>query len=662
MAGKEFAILWALLLALAIPVRGLAADSPKDPVPMGFISGKVTTTTRQALKDLAVETPARSRGSWSEGEAFACTLTEHRFQCPIPAGKRDARLVSRGFAPSYLWNLEVESRGKVDVGALLFHPGSSLAGWIQVADRSFSLNEVSIELQPEVVGWQGNPAERKRTELRQQSVMAGRNGFFQLAGLSPGQYVLTAKGKGFSPAATQVSIPEGREVVLSEPLFLEPLSKLQVSLDPPARLDGGPWQVEVLRFVPRTNVYETVMRSAAALDGNWLSKPLQAGTYEVVVRDAAGSALYQTVHRLDSSTPPLFIDLDLVPFRGTLTMGGKPIAAALVFGTTNRQPNVRVEADADGRFSGSLPREGLWPVEVLLSGDRKQRAADVEVERLPSGKPDVIEVELPETRLSGQVIARGAPVSEAFVVMMGKEADGRPRREAALRVDREGRFEALGLSPGHVSVRAYDRTRTSKWVDVHLDEDTTAPELRLELGESVAVKGLLTSSYGPAPGGLVVAWAELRDAAPIWLGEVVSGADGSFELSVDARAEALKIVAAVPGCGVEIGRFAVPREPGALLNVACGPARGEILLQGFGPEGFFLHDGAEIPANTLFGILERAGFLGWSEQGSLLRAMPVGPYRLCISSYCKDDELVAGGRLSFTPPVAQNDREETKDQ
>ncbi len=582
-------------------------------------------------------------------------MAGNRFTCPVPEGEIDVRLRSPGFAPVYLWGLKTDGQTPLDAGRVVLQAGASLSGWIVVEDRSSSPGELFVELRPEVIGWQGNPAERKRSELREHRATAGQNGFFQLTGLSPGEYVLTAQRKGLSPARVPVTIPERTEVALAAPLRLEPLATLRVWVTPATGLDGTPWNVEILAAVPRTNVFESVTRSAAALDGGWASAPLQTGTYEIVVRDSAGSDLHRVTQPVDSSTPPLFIELDLVPIRGTLTLGDEPLAATMVFGTTNRQPNVRLDADEEGRFQGYLPREGLWPVEILLAGDRKQRAEDVEVERLASGKPDTIEVKLPDTRIAGRVVARGAPAGDAFVVITRKE-EVHSRREASLRVDRDGRFQALGLSPGPIAVRAYDEKRTSRWIDLRLEEGANPEELLLELGETVVVKGRLASPQGAAAGGLIVAWAELPEGKPIFLGEAVSAADGSFELSADARTQGLKILAVVPGCGAEIALFPIPRAPGETLAIACTPAKGEVLFRGAVSQGLLVHRGASVEANTLFDILERAGLLAWSDKGPVLQGMPLGAYRLCTAGQCSDGELSPGAQLAFPAPVSEGSR------
>lgn len=658
---KPFELRLIVQLLWALPACLFAVDDPASSVPAApppaILSGSLQAEAAHLPKDLTLEVSAkpRSRQGWTAGTDAPCAVADNRFTCPVPAGEIDARLRSPGFAPVYRWGLETDGRNPLDLGRVVLRAGASLSGWIVVEDRSSSPAEVAVELRPEVLGWQGNPAERKRSELREHRATVGQNGFFQLTGLSPGEYVLTAQRKGLSPARVAVTIPERAEAALAAPVRLEPLAPLQVWVTPATGLDGTPWNVEILAAVPRTNVLESVTRSAAALDGSWVSAPLPAGSYEVIVRDAAGSDLHRATQSVGSSTPPLFIELDLVPIRGTLTLGDAPLAATLVFGTTNRQPNVRLDADEEGRFQGYLPREGRWPVEILLAGDRKQRAEDVEVERLASGKPDTIEVKLPDTRIAGRVVSRGAPARDAFVVITRKEEE-HSRREASLRVDREGRFQALGISPGPVAVRAYDEKRTSRWMDLHLEEGAGGSELLLELGETVSVKGRLVTPHGPAAGGLVVAWAELPEGKPIFLGEAVSAADGSFELSADGRSLGLKILAVVPGCGVEIARFPVPRTPAESLAIACTPTKGELLFRGAVSQGLLVHGGASVEANTLFDILERAGLLAWSDQGPLLQGMPLGPYRLCTAGQCRDGELSPGARLAFPSPVSEGSR------
>lgn len=637
-----------LLLSLALSPWSFAREAP----PSGVLSGSLEEARSAPLpREIALEVRAR-RGSsqWDTGAQLACTVSEHRFHCPIPAGETDARLIAPGFAPVYFWGLRATSGQTVDAGRIRLQPGASLSGWVVVDSAPLPPGETSVELRPAVLGWQGNPAERKRSELRHHRATAAPNGFFQVTGVGPGEYRLTAERQGFSPATVPVSISQAGEAGLAEPLRLEPLAPLQVWLSPATHLDGTPWKVELAAAVADTNVYESVAGSSAALDGSWTSQPLSKGTYDLTVRDRSGSILHRSAHEVGSSTPPVSIELDLVPVRGTLTLDGEPLSASLVFGTTSRTPNVRLDADEEGRFQGYLPREGTWALEILLAGDRNQRTEDVEVERLPSGEPDIVDVDLPATRIEGRVVARGVPVTEAYVVVL-REAGGRPRREASLKVDREGRFEADGLSPGRVTLRAYDPARTSKWMEIDLADGSETTGLRLELGEKVTVRGQLLAAQGPAAGGLVVAWAEFPGEKPIALGEAVSAADGTFELSVDAGAEALRVVAVVPGCGAEIRRLPVSRQAGGVLAIPCAPGKGEILLQT--TAGLLLHQEAGVDVNILFGLLDRAGLLAWSEDGAVLQGMPEGRYRHCVTGGCRDGDLAPGARLTFSRPSVQ---------
>ncbi|MGH7487721.1 MAG: hypothetical protein ACREMY_19285, partial [bacterium] len=357
---------------------------------------------------------------------------------------------------------------------------------------------------------QGNPSEGKPAEATDYQGKVTSPGFFQLAGLKAGAFALKIECPGWSPVSLPVSLVDAKELSLASPLILHPLANVEILVSPPTTPDGSAWEARLLTLPAGSNTYETKDQGPVREDGGWRSQSVEPGDYVIRLTDSAGAIWHEENLEVESGGAPAVIDLDLVSLEGVLRLGGEPLAATVVFGTTNHVPNVRMSSDVKGHFAGYLPNAGEWPVEVLLGEGRQQRAPSVSVTKSSSGQPVRVEIDLPDTRLAGKVVASGRPVDDAFVLVM-KARSGQDSKQANQRVDREGNFEIMGLSVGAVKVRAYDRTRTSDWVQAEIREGRHAPELRLELGETVQVRGLLLGPNGPISGGLIAAGALLPD-------------------------------------------------------------------------------------------------------------------------------------------------------
>jgi hypothetical protein len=195
-----------------------------------------------------------------------CTLQNASFFCPLPAGKLDLSLVADGFAPAYLWGVEVKSGGDHDVGPVRLAAGASIAGWVIVP--SPSQEAVTAEVAPETTGWLGDPAASKQMSLRAARASTDARGFFQLTGLAAGTYRLVAARSDLAPVDLPVELEEGKELVLSEPVRLSPPVTLEAFVHPP-EADGQPLSGILEREVPRTNVFEQVTRRPVGPDGSW---------------------------------------------------------------------------------------------------------------------------------------------------------------------------------------------------------------------------------------------------------------------------------------------------------------------------------------------------------------------------------------------------------
>ena len=97
--------------------------------------------------------------------------------------------------------------------------------------------------------------------------------------------------------------------------------------------------------------------------------------------------------RWPGTSPCWEIRLPLVEVRGRVTLGDEPIAATFWFGGAYGERRIRFEPDAEGRFEGLLPEEGLWPVH-LVSGAESLRLPLKPVEVKVSQGKSFAEVEI----------------------------------------------------------------------------------------------------------------------------------------------------------------------------------------------------------------------------------------------------------------------------
>jgi hypothetical protein len=344
-------------------------------------------------------------------------------------------------------------------------------------------------------------------------------------------------------------------------------------------------------------------------------------------------------------------------------LGNEPVAAEVVFGTTTGAPRVNLRSDEEGLFFGVLPREGEWPVEVILPGGAPQAIDPVAVRRGPGGVARVA-LRVPDTRLLGEVVGDdGVPVAGAIVLVVRLDApaseverragvDQRRRRETNLRTDREGAFEIRGLLPGTVRVHAHDAGRSSDWREVALAEDEPTEPVRLVLRLRQRVVGIVVSPDGPVPGAAVMGYSRGREAPVEPFAQAVTGADGRFSLEVDAQTPLLDLLVVPPVHDVVLTRFSPGAEP---VVVAVERSGASLILEGFGPDAVLVGGGAELPLGVLVSALFRFGRVAIDSQALQIEGMPPGVYAACSG---RQVPTCASGLLGLAGSLVLRSREE----
>ena len=340
-----------------------------------------------------------------------------------------------------------------------------------------------------------------------------------------------------------------------------------------------------------------------------------------------------------------------------LSVGGKtPIPGEIFFGGKSARPNFRIAADDEGTFTGFVSEEREWPVEVILASGQRVRTEPVDVSVIDGTSFARVDIELPDTSVSGIVTSRGEPTPRAFVAAFSDEKAEEGGLRAVLSVDRAGEFEILGAQPGTIRLRAYSDQETSRWKEVELAEGRQVEGLRLELGETYTVRGRVETASGPTPGAIISPTLQLADSPlPIPADRATTQADGYFELQVDERALSMEVVAVIPGCGIELLRFSTSPDSPQELHIPCSLPRGTLrILSPPTATTTLQFAGASFSMKRLLSLLAGAGLQPWDSEGLAIQDLRPGIYSLCDGATCDSGTLEGFADLSLDAAKRQD--------
>lgn len=613
----------------------------------GEIAGRLVSAGRELNAGGALEVRLQASGkddlTWRSADVL-CPLTDGEFRCEIPAVGLDARFTLEGYAPHYTWGLRIPAGETVDLGDFEQVEGASVTGTvIDPRGRGPAVDpESEIELLVEqLVEEMPAEPERERLQLRAARATADERGFFQVIGLAPGRYELTALLANHSPAhVSPIVLDVGEEHLIERPISLQPLVTLEVFVDPSHDVAGQPWQLRVLgneRPNAGGTLRDEIAKGSATLAGYWSHDGFATGNYLVRVEDAAGSIWSDTRVELIPGLGPLTIQLPAVAVEGEVWLRDAPVAAEIYFGTSTGIPSVRIESDDEGKFSGVLPREGEWPLEIRLAGRPPQALDPVEVRREAGGVAE-LSLRLPDTRLTGEVVdGDGEPAAGVHVFVIREQAkasalerevgiEHRRRREISVTSDRDGQFEIDALQPGQLAVFAHDSTRTSEWLEVELGEGSPTPPLRLVVRERAQVTGRVLSTQGPIAGAVVIGFSRGRLAPIDPFAQGVTGADGRFTFEVTRGTDVVDLFVTSPDHDVLMRRVSLSAQP---LEITVTRNGGRLLLESPQQGATLFHSGAELPLDNLLSLLFPLGRIAIDSGVVSIDGFESGAYVLC---------------------------------
>jgi len=362
-----------------------------------------------------------------------------------------------------------------------------------------------------------------------QPARSGADGRFELRGVPPGDYALTAKAPGRAtevldpvklvrdvrPEPVEIVLPPGASIAGSvlrktgggaEGYFVSarPSGKLPSGnpLGPDVR-PTGPDGAFVLDGLKAGESYDLQLYGGVSFLGPGPTKKGIAAPADGVEWIVEGTgAIEGTTVDAKTNRPIESFEVSFFPDAGgfgggAFRMGRR--AGGRRFGGAGEA--IAVEAP-DGRFQIDDVPAGKWMVVVEAKGYQAGRAAGIVVEEATI--TDGVEVRVaPGNVLKGRVTdARtGRGIAEASVFVRDAAGPAVPYMSVVegLLTDVDGRFEAEGLAPGKVTVSVSHPDYTGRTASAELKEGGGNVEVALERGGSLAGV-VLSESRQPVPG------------------------------------------------------------------------------------------------------------------------------------------------------------------
>jgi len=596
--------------------------------------------TKQPTLGLPPVTVARA---WEVGAAehtrdlrIPCVATKHGegWSCATPPGAFDLRFDLPGFAPAFSWATDdAKVHGRSPRTVELLH-GVSVEGWVS------SANTVIASLRPPGRA-EGLSPDRARFAQQQRRTDAA--GHFQFPHVAPGTYDLSLESPGYQARHDAIRIRDGQEKVVLPEVSLVREITAQIQVTPPMDGLGEPWQVAVSRA--RDGGTAAVRRLTLDLTGWGELNELAPDTYLVIVRDSKGSTWHMDRHTIDD-TSPLTIRLSHVAIEGQIRAGDKPVQADLLFGTTQGTRQIHFTTDEDGKFSGLLPHDGRWEVELTdpttgcdMCGGPFGAVSipPVDVEPGPDGTA-LVDIALPDTEVEGRVVRTTAegdePVPGAQLVVLRTEGSRASQgRKAQLWTKEDGSFHLRGLEPGPIRIGAFspDRSAESEWVALDLRESVDSPEVVLRIEEKATLNVQVSAGGRPVAGARIYAFPDTGLSA-----RASTGLDGRGSVRVPRGSSGPLFVDSV-GEGLLLTTFdAGPSSSHDQMpprTFDLSPAPGRLILEGLPavPEPAWITSGAAVvPLNLVRNFAPRR--LGVTDAGLILSGLQPGQYTIWLWS------------------------------
>ncbi len=566
-----------------------------------------------------------------------CTVEEAAFKCPVPAGLLDFRIQAPGFIPRYLWGIRVAPGQTIRPGRMDLRQGSAVQGWVVTVDGAPLGEDLWVTLRPRG-GIVYDAAERERMESLTFKAQVNSRGFFQMEGVPPGAYLLEAQHKKYAPAVVSVRVVEGQVTeIANPPLMLDHPKVVEVFVDPPSGPSDRPWAVHLQRYERDSSRVTSFAQEVMSADGAW-RKAVPPGLYLLRIGPNPGETWWMEEVKVEENPAPIQVTMRVVRVKGSVHLGGEPLAAKVYFGGKFGAVRVEATADEDGRFETMLPKAGEWLVHVASADPAVEREIPkVPVEPKPGTDQAIVDLELPNTLLRGKVIvaATGVPVPKSIVTAVSTGET----QESSVQViaNQEGLFEFHGLLAGATLVGASggreDLYADPVLVDVRPEKESQPIVLRAV--PRLKVSGTVVSAAGPVAGARIT-------AVPMGIPAIstrihTADSQGRFTLFLPSTTREMQVTVSAPGFALRTLRLAIPENREIVLGLE--QASGTLIVgmdrplnysDPNAPSVVLLHGGAFEWLSYLLSWAATSGVQGQGEGGKwVVPSMEPGAYQAC---------------------------------
>jgi len=245
---------WVRRKALAVAPSDQSSRLTLELWPLGTISGVVRVKGKKAplprqvlVHSLAVPSFLK-RPAAPKGDVDCPVDKKGAWSCSLPAAAYDLVISAEGLAPHYRWGVQVPAGKTLPLGTIELERGASVAGWVAVEAGTLEPGRCVARLSPLIAGGASlkSTSDLERTAFERQ---VGKDGFFQLAGLVPGVYVLEVQQPGYPPVRrSPVRVDPGAETRLAEPLVLRRPLPFELEIRPPLDWLEHPWSAQIFRI------------------------------------------------------------------------------------------------------------------------------------------------------------------------------------------------------------------------------------------------------------------------------------------------------------------------------------------------------------------------------------------------------------------------------
>jgi hypothetical protein len=608
--------------------------------------------------------------------ALSCPVSGGRFACTLPAGRLDVRLRAERLSTAYLWGVDLSAGGRKDVGTLELKPGASVVGWIESPRRDLALDSGTAELEPRRSGVPpaaDDPVRHAALHLRAQ---VSSRGFFELAGVSPGLYVLTVRYPGFAPARiSPVEVQPLAETEL-DPIRLQLPVELEVRVEPPRDPYGNRWALELLREDLDGSHFERSAAGMAGEDGTWNATGLEPGSYLLQTKGGFQSEWASIPVAVRPGMAPVEVSLPFVEVLGSVRLGEDPLECVLWFGGLHGAQRIPARSDRGGRFRVVLPDRPSWRIE-LLNGPLHLRASlpDVPIRKEPGSGRARLSLAVPDTVVRGTVVDESGEAVPGSRVKISRP-DDHPDDAVA---DSSGRFEVRGLSAGIWQLEARAKGASSESVAADVRERVAGADLRLVLRRKLELTGEVVDPGGnPVFGAQVVAMFSGLGTLTTALPRASTDVSGVFKLTLPAGVDGVQLTVFPPGFAVR-QLYADPHDDAPLV-IPVSSEGGTLILryEDGGPdrrlpafETSIVHDFVLASPYLLESWAELNGVAGPDARQFVIPQLEPGRYTACRTAQvgallagnpappgipCVSGDLPAGGelRLDLSGPSSKD--------